>query len=103
MFAVDCEAEVEKVARAAPGAQVFCRILTSGAGAEWPLSRKFGCTPAMAETVRRHAAALGLVARAVSFHVGSPPTPLDHRDLELPETLEPSPRSAAPSLQTPPP
>ena len=37
MFAVDSVEEVEKVARAAPGARVFCRILTDGAGAEWPL------------------------------------------------------------------
>ena len=32
MFAVDCVEEVEKVSRAAPGARVFCRILTDGAG-----------------------------------------------------------------------
>ena len=42
LFAVDCAEEVEKVARAAPGSRIFCRILTDGAGAEWPLSRKFG-------------------------------------------------------------
>ena len=34
LFAVDCEAEVEKIARAAPGSKVFCRILCDGAGAE---------------------------------------------------------------------
>ncbi len=34
LFAVDSEAEVEKIARAAPGAKVFCRILCDGAGAE---------------------------------------------------------------------
>ncbi|HEY9057969.1 MAG TPA: ornithine/lysine decarboxylase, partial [Aurantimonas sp.] len=45
LFAVDCVEEVEKVARAAPGARVFCRVLTDGEGAEWPLSRKFGCVP----------------------------------------------------------
>ena len=45
LFAVDCKPEVEKVARAAPGSKVFCRILCDGAGAEWPLSRKFGCEP----------------------------------------------------------
>ncbi len=28
LFAVDCTAEVEKVARAAPGSRVFCRILS---------------------------------------------------------------------------
>src|SRR5882757_8326714 len=28
LFAVDCQPEVEKVARAAPGSKVFCRILS---------------------------------------------------------------------------
>lgn len=71
LFAVDCEAEVEKVARQAPGAKVFCRILCDGAGAEWPLSRKFGCEPEMAADVLRHAARLGLAPYGISFHVGS--------------------------------
>ncbi len=71
LFAVDCEAEVEKVARAAPGAKVFCRILCDGAGAEWPLSRKFGCAPEMAVKVLEHAHRRGLVAYGLSFHVGS--------------------------------
>ena len=71
LFAVDCEAEVEKVARAAPGAKVFCRMLCEGAGAEWPLSRKFGCDVAMAPRVLERAHALGLVAHGLSFHVGS--------------------------------
>src|SRR4030081_1351037 len=55
LFAVDCQPEVEKVARAAPGSRVFCRILSDCAGAEWPLSRKFGCEPAMAVEVLEHA------------------------------------------------
>ena len=71
LFAVDCEAEVEKIARAAPGAKVFCRMLCDGAGAEWPLSRKFGCAPEMAPRVLEHAHRLGLVAAGLSFHVGS--------------------------------
>src|SRR5215469_11266237 len=71
LFAVDCKAEVEKVARAAPGAQVFCRFLFDCAGAEWPLSRKFGCDPEMAVEVLEHAHRLGLEAYGVSFHVGS--------------------------------
>ena len=71
LFAVDCEAEVEKIARAAPGSKVFCRILSNGAGAEWPLSRKFGCAPEMAPRVLEHAYRLGLSAYGVSFHVGS--------------------------------
>jgi ornithine decarboxylase len=71
LFAVDCAAEVEKVARAAPGSRVFCRILSDCVGAEWPLSRKFGCEPAMAADVLEHAHRLGLEAYGVSFHVGS--------------------------------
>ncbi|WP_185983654.1 ornithine/lysine decarboxylase [Aureimonas mangrovi] len=74
LFAVDCVEEVEKIARAAPGARVFCRVLTDGAGAEWPLSRKFGCVPAMAIEVLEHAHRLGLGATGVSFHVGSQQT-----------------------------
>src|SRR5215213_9745129 len=58
LFAVDCQAEVDKIARAAAQVGVptrdvkaFCRILCDGAGAEWPLSRKFGCMPEMAVDV----------------------------------------------------
>jgi ornithine decarboxylase len=71
LFAVDCEAEVEKIARAAPGAKVFCRILCDCVGAEWPLSRKFGCDPAMAIEVLDLAKRLGLEPHGISFHVGS--------------------------------
>lgn len=74
LFAVDCFEEVEKIARSAPGARIFCRILTDGEGAEWPLSRKFGCVTAEAVDVLAHAESLGLVAHGVSFHVGSQQT-----------------------------
>ncbi len=50
---------------------MFCRILSDCVGAEWPLSRKFGCEPAMAIDVLEHAHRLGLEAYGVSFHVGS--------------------------------
>ena len=43
-----------------PARRVFCRILCDCAGAEWPLSRKFGCEPAMAVDVLEHAHKLGL-------------------------------------------
>ena len=71
LFAVDCEAEVEKIARAAPGSRVICRIHCDGTGAEWPLSRKFGCEPEFATDILEHAHKLGLVAHGISFHVGS--------------------------------
>ncbi|WP_455476386.1 type III PLP-dependent enzyme [Bartonella sp. B17] len=83
LYAVDCIEEVEKVARAAPGSRVFCRVLTDGKGAEWPLSRKFGCVPDMAVDVLRRAHQLGLQAHGVSFHVGSQQTDLSAWDRAL--------------------
>ena len=71
LFAVDCEAEVEKVARAAPGSRVICRIHCDGSGAEWPLSRKFGCEPVYAADILELAHKKGLVPYGISFHVGS--------------------------------
>jgi ornithine decarboxylase len=71
LFAVDCEAEVEKVARAAPGSRVICRIHCDGTGSEWPLSRKFGCEPEFAADILELAHKRGLIAHGISFHVGS--------------------------------
>ncbi|UEM20537.1 type III PLP-dependent enzyme [Skermanella mucosa] len=71
LFAFDSIGELDKIAESAPGSRVFCRILTSGEGAEWPLSRKFGCDPAMARALLIAAAGKGLVPYGVSFHVGS--------------------------------
>ncbi len=71
LYAFDSEAELDKLAAVAPGSQVFCRILTSGAGADWPLSRKFGCDIAMAESLLKSAPGKGLTPVGVSFHVGS--------------------------------
>jgi ornithine decarboxylase len=70
-FVVDSEEELGKVAAAAPGATVVVRILVSGDGADWPLSRKFGCEPDMAVDLLVEAGTLGLDAAGVSFHVGS--------------------------------
>lgn len=71
LFAFDSAAELEKIARVAPGAAVYCRILAEGAGAEWPLSGKFGCAPEMAGELLQRARILGLRSSGVSFHVGS--------------------------------
>jgi ornithine decarboxylase len=71
LFVTDCENDVRKIAENAPHSQVFCRILTEGIGASWPLSRKFGCYPDMAVELLTTAHQLGLKAIGVSFHVGS--------------------------------
>jgi ornithine decarboxylase len=77
MFAFDSEAELDKLARLAPGARVYCRILVENKGAEWPLSRKFGCEPDMARDLLLRARELGLDPYGVSFHVGSQQTKTD--------------------------
>ena len=80
MFAFDSAHELDKLARAAPGARVFCRILVTCEGADWPLSRKFGCAPEMAIDLLRKARDLGLDPYGVSFHVGSQQTDLGQWD-----------------------
>jgi ornithine decarboxylase len=80
LYAFDSESELEKLGRAAPGSRVFCRILVECDGAEWPLSRKFGCTPEMAVDLLRKARAFGLDPYGVSFHVGSQQTDLRQWD-----------------------
>ena len=71
LFAFDSEAELGKISDAAPGSRVFCRILTSGANADWPLSRKFGCDVQMARDLLLAAAKRDVIPHGVSFHVGS--------------------------------
>ena len=80
LYAFDSAPELEKLARAAPGSRVFCRILVESVGAEWPLSRKFGCAPEMAVELLRQAKTLGLDPYGVSFHVGSQQTKIDQWD-----------------------
>ncbi|MBV9954122.1 MAG: type III PLP-dependent enzyme [Pseudolabrys sp.] len=80
LFAFDSIHELEKLGRAAPGAHVFCRILVTCGGAEWPLSRKFGCAPNMALDLLRKARDLGLDPYGVSFHVGSQQTDVGQWD-----------------------
>jgi len=83
MYAFDSEAELEKIARAAPGSRVYCRVLMDCEGAEWPLSRKFGCEPDMAADLLVRAGELGLDAYGLSFHVGSQQTDLTQYDKAL--------------------
>jgi len=74
LFALDSMAELEKLARAAPGSRVFCRMLVENKGAEWPLTRKFGCDAHMAVDLLVDAKKRGLRPVGLSFHVGSQQT-----------------------------
>lgn len=71
LFATDSESDLRKLAKNAPGARVFFRILTDGSGADWPLSRKFGAHPDTIFKLILQAAKLGLEPYGISFHVGS--------------------------------
>jgi ornithine decarboxylase len=83
LFAFDCEAELRKLAEAAPGARVFCRVLMDCPGADWPLSRKFGCSPEMAADLLLAARERGLDPYGLSFHVGSQQTDLSQWDAAI--------------------
>ncbi len=74
LFAFDSDEELLKLAAAAPASRVYCRILTAGEGADWPLSRKFGCQLDMARDLMICAGDLSLEPHGISFHVGSQQT-----------------------------
>lgn len=71
LYTFDSEQELAKLAAAAPGARVICRILMENGDALWPLSRKAGCEPDMAKDLLIAAKREGLKPYGVSFHVGS--------------------------------
>ncbi|CAL9410940.1 Diaminopimelate decarboxylase [Streptomyces sp. enrichment culture] len=70
-FATDSTEDVAALAAHAPGARVFCRLATTGEGALWGLSRKFGCSADDAVRVLETARDTGLVPAGLSVHVGS--------------------------------
>ncbi len=75
-FTFDAKEELQKIADHAPGSSVCCRILANdfGTGAQWPLSRKFGCDENMAVDLMEEAGKMGLIPSGISFHVGSQQT-----------------------------
>lgn len=71
-FAVDCIAELEKVAALTDSTlrPVVRLAIPKGSGAVYDLSTKFGAVPEVFEATLRRAAEMGLKP-AVTFHVGS--------------------------------
>lgn len=70
IFTFDDGTELAKLQRVAPGATLCCRIATTGAGADWALSEKFGCPPHAARELLLAAVRAGHTIGIV-FHVGS--------------------------------
>lgn len=71
LFVADSFEELSKIAENAPGAKVYIRLLVRSTEAEWPLSRKFGCSFSMVPLLFDWAVKLGLKPVGLSFHVGS--------------------------------
>ena len=71
LFSADAEDELTKISMYAPGSRVFIRVLMRSTEAEWPLSRKFGCSSSMVIPLMHDAKEKGLIPVGLSFHVGS--------------------------------
>ncbi|MBT3886449.1 MAG: type III PLP-dependent enzyme [Rhodospirillaceae bacterium] len=83
VFTFDCAEELEKLAIAAPGASVICRIFVDNDGARWPLGAKFGCAAGAASDLLVKAQGSGLAPLGVAFHVGSQQTDLASWDMAI--------------------
>jgi ornithine decarboxylase len=73
-FAFDSEGELDKIARHAPGSQVYVRVRVDDSRSVFPLSRKFGAEADQARTLLNRARSLGLRPYGITFHVGSQST-----------------------------
>jgi ornithine decarboxylase len=88
LFAFDSFQELEKLSLHAPGAKIYCRLLMECAGAEWPLSRKFGCELDMAKDLLLCSKQLGLQPYGISFHVGSQQLDVQQWDVAIATTAQ---------------
>lgn len=70
-FAFDSFEELEKIARYAPGSNVYVRLSVPNEGSEWPLSKKFGLEIDDAVELLSCAEGKGLHPVGITFHVGS--------------------------------
>lgn len=70
-YAFDSIAEVDKLAKYAPGCKVYIRLTVPNEGSEWPLSKKFGVEMEEAEQLLLYAKEKGLDPVGITFHVGS--------------------------------
>ncbi|MCK5523197.1 MAG: type III PLP-dependent enzyme [Thiomargarita sp.] len=70
-FIFDSQMELDKLAKAAPNAKVYARMATTGQGAAWSLSEKFGGDTDSVFNLLVAAKKQGLQPWGISFHVGS--------------------------------
>lgn len=70
-YTVQSKDEIDKIYRINERAVITVRIKVNDGYSLVPLSDKFGCDPFYAPELLQYAQNIGLVARGVSFHVGS--------------------------------
>ena len=75
-FTVDSDDELDKVLSELPSAEICVRLFHECNGADWPLSKKFGCGPSDATRLLIEAGQRGATT-GMSFHVGSQQRNLD--------------------------
>lgn len=82
-FAVDSFSEIEKIARIAPSAQLYLRLLVNDFSSRIPLSKKFGLAPNEAVDAVVYAKERGLEPIGLTFHIGSQSTSTELWDFAL--------------------
>ncbi len=70
-FAFDSVNEISKLAKYAPGSNVYLRLKVSDYGSKFPLSKKFGLDALYAADYCSLAQEAGLNVMGITFHVGS--------------------------------
>jgi ornithine decarboxylase len=70
-FSFDCKEELDKLFVLAPNAHYELRITTTGKGAVWPLTTKFGVGMCDAKALIDYAAQRHMNVAGLTFHVGS--------------------------------
>ena len=83
LFAFDSVEELSKIEVNAKNSKVFCRLQVPNHGANWPLSKKFGCSIKMAKELMIEAYERGLKPSGISFHVGSQQTNIERWEESL--------------------
>lgn len=71
LYGADSDAEIAKLAKYAPGSDVYVRLDVPNKGSVWPLSGKFGVEKHKAAQLMVEAKRAGLNPIGVTFHVGS--------------------------------
>lgn len=70
-FVTDCEEEMIKIHEVAPKSKIYLRIDVNNGGADYPLSKKFGCKKGNIDRIFYSASNKKINLAGLTFHVGS--------------------------------